>query len=385
MRVAVISESFLPTVNGVTNSVCKVLDHLATRGHEAIVICPDAGAPRQYSGFEVHTVPALAYRQFPVGLPSYQVQRILTRFAPDVLHAASPFLLGAQGIAAANRMGVPSVAVFQTDVAGYTRSHRLGLATAAAWRLVRWVHDGADLTLVPSSASEADLENAGIGRLARWGRGVDLVRYHPNNRFDPATRTLREQLSPDGDVVIGYVGRIAAEKQVERLGALRGVPGIRIAIVGDGPHVPVVERELRGMPVSWLGRLGGGDLASAYASFDAFVHTGTEETFGQTVQEAHATGLPVVAPHAGGPIDLIEHGVDGLFFAPNDDHELRKAVSLLVGDAPLRQRMGEAGRRAVLGRTWESVCDDLIGYYERVILDRVLAVSVSGKAVAARG
>lgn len=370
MRVAVVTESFLPTVNGVTNSVCKVLDHLADAGHEAIVICPDAGAPPEYAGFTVHTVPALAYRQFPVGLPHPHVQRILTRFAPDVLHAASPFLLGAQGIAAANRLGIASVAVYQTDVAGYTRRHRMGLATSMAWRLVRWVHQGADLTLVPSSASRADLEAAGIPRLARWGRGVDLVRYHPNNRFAPATRALRERLSPDGDVVIGYVGRIAAEKQVERLRCLRGVPGIRVAVVGDGPHVPVVRRELRGMPVTMLGRLGGQELAAAYASFDIFVHTGTEETFGQTIQEAHASGLPVVAPRAGGPIDLVESGIDGYLFSPADDRGLRASVTALASDASLRRRMGEAGRRAVLGRTWEAVCDQLVGHYEKVILDR---------------
>ncbi len=375
MRVAVISESFLPTVNGVTNSVCKVLDHLAATGHQAVVICPDAGAPPDYAGFTVHTVPAFAYRQFPVGLPNPHVQRILSRFAPDVLHAASPFLLGAQGIAAANRLGVPSVAVFQTDVAGYTRRHGVGLASSLTWRFVRWVHEGADLTLVPSSESQSDLEAAGIGRLARWGRGVDLVRYHPNNRFAPATRALRDRLSPDGEVVIGYVGRIAAEKQVERLQSLRGMPGIHVAIVGDGPHGPVVEKQLRGMPVTMLGRLGGEDLAAAYASFDIFVHTGTEETFGQTVQEAHASGLPVVAPRAGGPIDLVEHGVDGYLFSPADDQDLRASVGALASDSPLRRRMGEAGRRAVLGRTWETVCDELIGHYERIILDRALAMS----------
>ncbi len=380
MRVAVITESFLPTVNGVTNSVCRVLDHLAAAGHEAIVICPDAGAPRAYAGFTVHTVPALAYRQFPVGLPNPQVQRILARFGPDVLHAASPFLLGAQAIAAANRLEVPSVAVFQTDVAGYTKRHRIGLASSFAWRFVRWIHEGADLTLVPSSASHSDLQAAGIPRLGRWGRGVDLVRYHPNNRFSPATRALRERLSPDGEVVIGYVGRVAAEKQVERLRSLRGIPGIQIAIVGDGPHVPVVEKQLRGMPATMLGRLGGQDLAAAYASFDIFVHTGTEETFGQTVQEAHASGLPVVAPRAGGPIDLVEPGIDGYLFSPADDRDLRASVAALVSDAPLRRRMGEAGRRAVLGRTWESVCEELVGHYERVILDRAVARSETSSA-----
>ena len=369
MRVAIVTESFLPTVNGVTNSVCRVLDHLRSRGHDAIVICPDAGAPSEYAGFRVHQVPSLAYRQFPVGLPSPQVQRILSRFGPDVLHAASPFLLGAQAIAAANRLGVPSVAVYQTDVAGYARRNGLAMTSGMAWKFVRWVHEGADLTLVPSAASEYDLRTAGVQRLARWGRGVDLERYHPNNRRTPAAVALRERLSPDGEIVVGYVGRIAPEKQVERLRALRGLPGLALAVVGDGPARPAVEEQLRGMPVTWLGALRGAELATAYAAFDVFAHTGTEETFGQTVQEAHASGLPVIAPRAGGPIDLIEHGADGLLFPPADDRSLRAAVAMLASDAPLRFRMGEAGRRAVLTRDWDTICDELTAHYARVIVE----------------
>jgi phosphatidylinositol alpha 1,6-mannosyltransferase len=379
MRVAVVSESFLPTVNGVTTSVRMVLDHLAAHGHEAIVVCPDAGAPAEYAGFRIHQVPSVAYRQFPVGLPSPQVQRILAKFEPDVLHAASPFLLGAQAIAASNRLGVPSVAIYQTDVAGYARRNGLGMTSAIAWKFVRWVHDGADLTLVPSAASEFDLRTAGVRSLARWGRGVDLERYHPNNRRSAPAIALRDQLSPDGELVVGYVGRIAPEKQVERLRALKGIPGVQLAIVGDGPARASVASELRGMPVSWLGRLGGADLAAAYASFDMFVHTGTEETFGQTIQEAHASGIPVVAPRAGGPIDLVEHGVDGLLVPPSDDRGLRAAVKMLAADAPLRLRMGEAGRRAVLGRSWESICSELVGHYQSVIAGHRTRVQRPGR------
>lgn len=380
MRVAVVSESFLPTVNGVTNSVLRVLDHLAAEGHEAIVICPEAGAPEEYAGYRIHQVPSIAYRQFPVGLPSPQVQRILAKFEPDVLHAASPFFLGAQAIAAANRVGVPSVAIYQTDVAGFARRNGLGMTAAIAWKYVRWVHEGADVTLVPSSASEYDLRQAGVRRLARWGRGVDLERYHPNNRRTAGAVALRERLSPDGEVVVGYVGRIAPEKQVERLRVLRGLPGVSVAIVGDGPAREAVERQLHGVPTTWLGRLGGADLAAAYAAFDVFVHTGSEEAFGQTVQEAHASGLPVVAPRAGGPIDLVEHGVDGLLFPPADDRGLRAAVSMLSTDAPLRLRMGEAGRRRVLGRGWDVLCSELVGHYERVILDACTDVRRGGAA-----
>jgi len=366
MRVAVVSESFLPTVSGVTTSVCKVLAELRRTGHEAMVVAP-SGAPESYAGFPVHTVPALSYRQFPVGLPNPRVLGLLADFQPDVLHAASPFLLGAQGIAAARRLGVPSVAVFQTDVAGYAHRNHLGQATRLAWRFVKWVHDGADLTLVPSEASMRDLRRIGVANLDRWTRGVDLDGYHPNNRRDPRVAALRQTLAPAGEVVIGYVGRIAPEKQVERFRALRGLPGISIALVGDGPSTPLVARALAGMPVTWLGRLAGPELAAAYAAFDVFLHAGTEETFGQTLQEAHAAGLPVVAPRAGGPIDLVDHGTDGFLFQPDDDADLRRHVAALVADRSLRHRMGEAGRRAVLGRSWENVCSTLFDHYQRVI------------------
>ncbi len=372
MRVAIISESFLPTVNGVTNSVCKVLDHLADNGHEAIVIAPAAGSPSHYRGFPVHQVPSVAYRQFPMGIPNAQVSRLIAKFAPDVLHAASPFLLGAQGIAAANRLGIPTVAIFQTDVAGYAKRNRLGSASKLAWRVVRWIHDGADLTLVPSLASQRDLERAGVERLALWGRGVDLVRYHPNNRMRPAARALNTLLAggqpgdPDRDVVVGYVGRVAPEKGLERLASLRGLPNLHLAIVGDGPSDDRIRSLLRGMPVTFLGRLSGQQLADAYASFDVFVHTGTEETFGQTLQEAHASGLPVVAPAAGGPLDLVRHGENGYLFDPADPDDLRAGIRSLVDDPALRSRMGEAGRRAVLGKSWEALCSELLQHYASV-------------------
>ena len=168
MRVAIVTESFLPTVNGVTTSVCRVLDHLRSGGHDAIVICPEAGAPDDYAGFRVHQVPSVAYRQFPVGLPGPQVQRILSRFAPDVVHAASPFLLGAQAIAAANRIGVPSVAVYQTDVAGYARRNGLGMTSG----------DG--------------LEVRALGARGRrpHARALDGLRVRPAHRRGPAAGAL---------------------------------------------------------------------------------------------------------------------------------------------------------------------------------------------------
>jgi phosphatidylinositol alpha 1,6-mannosyltransferase len=367
MRVLVVSESFLPTVNGVTNSVCKVLDHLALRGHEAHVMVPACGAPATYAGFPVEQIVSVPYRQFPVGLPGLHVQRIIERFGPDVIHVASPFLLGAEAIAAGRRLGIPTVAIFQTDVAGYARRNHLAALESVAWRMMRRIHRHATITLVPSSATMADLRRAGLQRLKRWGRGVDLVTYHPRNHQLAATTALRRQLSPNGEVVVGYVGRVAPEKQVERMSALRDIPGVRLAIVGDGPGMPLVRRKLEGMPVSYLGELHGAALAAAYASFDIFLHTGEEETFGQTIQEAHASGLPVVAPRAGGPIDLVTDGLNGFLYQPGNSEELHSTIELLARDPALRRRMGEAGRRGVLGRDWATVCDELLARYDKVI------------------
>jgi phosphatidylinositol alpha 1,6-mannosyltransferase len=375
MRVAVVSESFLPTLNGVTTSVVKVLEHLEANGHEAIVIVPAAGSPRRYAGFPVHEVAAVAYRQFPVGLPNTQVSALLADFSPDVMHVASPFLLGAQSIAAANRLGIPSVAIYQTDISGYARRNRLAVASNFAWRVVRWIHEGADLTLAPSSTAIAALQAAGVPRLELWGRGVDIETYHPRRRGSPEAQELRARLAPHGEVLLGYVGRVAPEKSLDRLGELRGIPGIRIAIVGDGPARPALERSLADLPITFLGALGGERLANAYASFDAFVHTGTEETFGQTLQEAHASGLPIISPRAGGPIDLVDSGVDGLLYDPAEDGALREAVLALVGRRELRERMGEAGRRRVLGRSWAALCDDLLERYRSVIAHRALELA----------
>ena len=366
MRVAVVSESFLPTVNGVTTSVARVLEHLQRRGHEALVIAPAAGSPSEYAGAAVHEVPAVLYRRFPVGIPTPLVHRTLADFAPDVVHAASPFLLGAHAIGEASRLGIPSVAVFQTDVAGYARRNRLGAAEGFAWRVVNLVHDKADLTLAPSSAAMSDLAAAGVQRLARWGRGVDLDGYHPRTRFEPEVAQLRRSWAPGGETIVGYVGRLAPEKQVEAFSALRGVPGIRIVIVGGGPSESSVRRALSRMPVTFTGPLHGSELERAYAAFDVFAHTGTEETFGQTIQEAQASGTPVIAPRSGGPIDLIEHGVSGLLTDPDDPRTLARAVTALTADPGRRARLGEAGRRSVLGRTWESLGDQLLSHYESV-------------------
>ncbi|MFZ7089117.1 glycosyltransferase family 4 protein [Curtobacterium sp. RRHDQ10] len=367
------TESFLPTVNGVTTSVLAILDHLERRGHRAVVIAPatpwtserrSSTRLEQYRGFDVHRVPAVAYRQFPVALPHPVLDTILARSGADVLHAASPLLLGGRAVTAAARLGIPSVAVFQTDVAGFVRRNGFPGASPLVWKVLSRIHAGASLTLAPSSATVAMLAEAGVERVHRWGRGVDARLFDPARRASAPVRALRRRIAPAGETVVGYVGRLAPEKEVERLAELGGIPGLRVVVAGGGPSRAALERRLRHLDVTFTGPLRGDDLADVYAALDVFVHTGPAETFGQTLQEAHASGVPVVAPARGGPLDLVTPGVDGDLFDPDEPGALRRAVLALHADRTTAVRWGRAGRTRVEHTTWEAVGDELLAHHD---------------------
>ncbi|HEY0807912.1 MAG TPA: glycosyltransferase family 1 protein [Pseudonocardiaceae bacterium] len=363
MRIAVVTESFLPTINGVTNSVCRILEHFALRGHQALVITPGDG-PAEYAGHRVVAVPGVAlpgYRSFVLGLPTARLREILADFAPDVVHLASPVSLGAAGGAAARKLGIPSVAVFQTDVAGFARRYGFRGADRAIWAWLRHVHRQADRTLVPSTATLEQLRTRGIERLAMWRRGVDTTRFDPGHRSDE----VRKELVDPGETLVGYVGRLAGDKRVRLLAHLADLPGVRLVVVGDGPAAEKL-REL--MPqAAFPGFLNGPELSTMYASLDVFVHTGADETFCQAIQEAMASGVPVVAPAAGGPLDLVQPGRTGLLYDPDSVTELRTAVGHLAGQPELRLAYGRRARAAVVGRTWQRVGDELLRHYSEVL------------------
>ncbi|MFC9255400.1 glycosyltransferase family 4 protein [Amycolatopsis thailandensis] len=364
VRVAIVTESFLPQVNGVTNSVLRVVEHLRDRAHDVLIIAPGPG-PGEYLGAPVVRIPALDFpgvNSLPVGVPTRTVLTALADFGPDVVHLASPFVVGARGLAAARRLRVPCVAVYQTDIAGFAAAYGFGIAARAAWRWVRRLHSRADRTLAPSSDSVAQLKLHGIPRVHRWARGVDIDRFSPVHA-DPA---LRAELAPNGELLVGFVGRLAPEKEVERLTALAGVDGIRVVVVGDGPELPMLRERIPG--AAFLGARYGEELSAAYASLDVFVHTGPHETFCQAIQEAMASGLPVLAPDAGGPKDLVLPGRTG-YLLPADRAGFAAALVDKVNDLrdeALRARLGEKARKVVLGRTWPAVCHELIGHYEAV-------------------
>ena len=367
MRVAIVAESFLPNVNGVTNSVLRVIEHLRRTGHEVLVIAPDTprgepAADRVHDGVRVHRVPSKMFPKvtsLPLGVPRPRMVGVLRGFEPDVVHLASPALLGWGGVHAARYLGIPTVAVFQTDVAGFAESYGIGMLSRASWAWTRRLHSKADRTLAPSTSAMENLAAHRIPRVHKWGRGVDITGFAPSARDEQ----LHRHWSPDGRPVVGFVGRLAPEKHVERLAGLAGRDDVQVVVVGDG----VDRAKLQTLMPSavFTGALYGAELATAYASMDVFVHPGEHETFCQAVQEAMASGLPVIAPDAGGPRDLVAPMHTGMLLPVNGfESSLPQAVDHLLSERP---RYSVAARRSVLGRTWPAVCDQLLEHYLEVM------------------
>jgi len=390
MRVAIITESFLPHMNGVTGSVLQVAHHLRRTGHEVLVVAPRSpGEAVDVSGIEVPeatyltSLPLPSYPEVRVAVATVgRLRRILRGFEPDVVHLASPAILGWQGLLAADGIGVPTVAVYQTDVISYAQRYGVPGAMPLAQSHIARLHRRATLTLAPSSHAERQLAGLGVDRISRWGRGVDAARFSPARRSARWRAQVAAGVVPDGRElpvaaglvapapaeqaeprVIGYVGRLAPEKQVADLRVLSDIPNTRLVIVGDGPERARLQRELPG--AVFTGFLGGDALAEAVASFDVFVHPGESETFCQTVQEALASGVPVVATGRGGPVDLVRSSVDGWLYRPGDLDDLRARVVDLVGDDAKRSSFALAARDSVRSRTWASLTAQLLEHYRR--------------------
>ncbi len=363
---AIVTESFPPVFNGVANSVVRVLETLKAEGHEAIVIAPTTTG-KYFNGFRTYKVPSLPLFQFQLGIPNPIVTMILEDFEPDVVHAASPVLLGAQAVAWAERNNVPSVAIFQTDIAAYAQRYGFKVLRPLVDRAMASFHAGATINLAPTTEVAEYLDRIGLSDVAVWGRGVALDLYHPSRKQSPAVAKIREEVAPSGQRIVGFVGRLAAEKQVDRFSELLGIPNTTFLLVGDGPERPKLEQKFKGADVHFVGKQTGEDLANYYASMDVFVHFGAEETFGQTIQEAQAAGIPVLAPNSGGPKFLVEHGVSGYLIESSAVNGFTPVLEELLDSVALQAKIGEGGRRSVLEKSWAVNNAKLLEFYAAAI------------------
>lgn len=382
MRVAIITENFLPKLDGVTRTLARLLEHLQTTGHQAILLGPEAGM-NSYAGAEVigtSGIPLFFYPELKFNFFRPLFFRRLREFQPDIIHVVDPVVLGATGLATARIMNTPIVSSYHTNLAAYCAHFGFPMLTRPMWLYNRLIHNQCSLTFCPSPSTATMLRTQGFERLRIWSRGVDTKLFQPGQRsLDLRAQWLSQrtdQAENPSPAILLYVGRISWEKNLRLLiDAYKQMDHQRchLVMVGHGPAYAEIQQELESFPVTFTGYLSGQELATAYASADIFAFPSYTETFGQVVLEAMASGLPVVGLHAEGICDLVKHEQSGLLLN-KDLYEGEQAVPLyrtylerLVYDQTTRSQYSQFALTDASTHSWYEAMQNLLDGYHEVI------------------
>jgi glycosyltransferase involved in cell wall biosynthesis len=379
MRIAVFSEVYWPMISGVGVTLDRLVRGLTERGHAVRVYTASYPLPPGASDRpEVHRSPSVPLFLYPDVQWAFPRQRDivadLARFAPDLVHVATEFALGLAGIKAAGQLRVPVIASAHTDYQKYASRYGVAWVLNMGWVYLRWFYGHAERVLVPSRIYGRFLNSRGIRHTGLWTRGVDPTEFHP--RFRSEAWRARFGVGPD-DLLVTYVGRLAREKDLGRLlaaweglGSRRG--RARLVLVGRGP----LQEELSRRAVSGIhlaGLLTGRQLSEAYASADLFVFPSATETFGNSLLEAMASGLPSLAVHAGGVPEFAEHGRNAWLVRPQDTEMLGGGLARLLDDADLRGRLAAGALATARLRRWDAIHDALLDDYRLAVAGRAQA------------
>ncbi|MEM1289937.1 MAG: glycosyltransferase family 1 protein [Cyanobacteria bacterium P01_H01_bin.162] len=368
MRIALFTETFLPKVDGIVTRLKHTVEHLQRLGDEVMVFCPEGGL-KTYKGAQIHGVSGLAFPLYPelkLALPRPSIGEALEKFNPDLIHIVNPAVLGMAGLFYAKTLNIPLMASYHTHLPKYLEHYGLGMLEGVMWELIKAVHNQARVNLVTSTAMQSELGAHGVERVQVWQRGVDTELFRPAL----ASRDMRDRLSqghPDAPLLL-YIGRLSAEKEVDRIKpVLEAIPEARLALVGDGPHREDLEKHFADTHTHFVGYLAGEELASAYASADAFVFPSRTETLGLVLLEAMAAGCPVVAANAGGIPDIVTDGENGYLFDPKDDNGAITATQHLLDRGAERELMSRNARIEAEKWGWNAATQQLQKFYTTIL------------------
>jgi glycosyltransferase involved in cell wall biosynthesis len=369
MRIALFTETFLPKIDGIVTRLRHTVECLQKQGDRVLIFCPDGGL-KEYQGAKIHGVSAMPFPLYPelkLAIPRPTIGKALARFQPDLIHAVNPAVLGIGGIYYAKTTNTPLIASYHTHLPQYLQHYGFGALEPLLWELLKLAHNQAQLNLCTSTAMVRELASHGIERLDLWQRGVDTEMYQPY-LASAKMRSRLTQGNPDAPLLI-YVGRLSAEKEIDRIKTvLEAIPNARLALVGNGPHKEALEAHFAGTNTYFVGYLQGLELASAYASADAFIFPSRTETLGLVLLEAMAAGCPVVAANSGGIPDIVTDGVNGYLFDPKEPDSAIVATQKLFADSTARQQMRKNARQEAEKWSWMAATSQLRDYY-RAILD----------------
>jgi phosphatidylinositol alpha 1,6-mannosyltransferase len=357
MRIALVTETFFPAVDGTTTTVKAVADRLVDRGHEVLVIAPGPGLSTYRSSKVV--------RIRPLERPGAQAREALDHFRPDLVHITSPDTVGRKALKHARRLGIPALVVEQSPLMDVTADYYRSRVAERAERVV-----------VTSTWMVERLAEFGV-TADLWSPGVDTAAFTPSLRDEWLHDRWSNAKSRGGpQVVVGYVGSLRKRHDVRSLAALARVPGIRPVVVGDGPQRGWLGARLPG--AKFTGALSTGELTAVLPSLDVLVHPGLHETCCHALREAGASGVPVVAPRSGGAQDVVRTLETGLLYDPTGEHALARAVAAVAAD---RQRSLLGARaRELSTRTWHDAVDELVERHYQPLVGQPLRLASTAPA-----
>ena len=370
LRVAVVTETYPPEINGVARTVGLTVEALLERGHEVQLLRPRQGRepqPPKRTRLREHLVagmPIPFYRHLQIGFASERwLMGEWRRWRPDLVHVVTEGPLGWVAVAAARRLAIPVSSDFHTNFHSYSRHYGFGMLAGAVAGYLRALHNRGDCTLVPTAQMKANLESLRFERVAVVGRGVDTRLFNPARRSERLRAAWR--CGKQGTAVL-HVGRLAPEKNLElfveaALAMQRVDPTIRVVLVGDGPQGALLRA--RHPDFVFAGMRVGEDLAEHYASADVFLFPSTTETFGNVTLEAMASGLAVVAYDYAAAQQHLRHRVSGLLPPQGDAAEFARMAAWLARDRDLQSSLRREARRAAEAISWDRAFDEL----ERVL------------------
>ncbi len=363
-KVAIITESFLPKVDGVAKTTYHTIRYLQETGRKLLIFAPDI-AVDHVGESTVIPLRSFSLPQAPetrVALPNPVVARNIYDFQPDLIHLFSPAAMAVNGMAMGRHLKVPVIANYQTDLPGYTEHYGFPRLSGPVSRWLRYIHNGCHLTLAPTHTTIRQLRAIGYRRLRHWGRGVNTERFHPRHSHQKMRERLLNGRDPDSLLCL-FVGRLANEKRIDLLLEVARLEGVALTIIGDGALRDELEDLFADTNTFFTGYLIGEELAQAFASADVFTFTGENETFGQVIQEAMASGLPPVVVNSGGAPDVIEDGESGMVIEPTAE-AFAETIRQLRDDQQLRLRMGSKAREIAEQRPWSALMAQLEKYYQ---------------------
>jgi glycosyltransferase involved in cell wall biosynthesis len=378
VRIALVTDTYLPQINGVTTVVRRIADTTRAAGHAVAVVAPryPHGSGGDGGGGPELRVPSLPFPPYPSIRLSYpfrsHVAHFLDHFAPDLIHAATEGPLGVIGRRYALDRGLPLVTSFHTDFPQYARDYGLGVLTPLVWRWLVHFHRPARMIQTPGIAVRDELVRRGLRNTVVWGRGVDARHFRPDRRHGGWRRWMA---GADDTVIVLHVGRLASEKNlrvlVDAWNRARRCLGPRatFVIAGEGPearyvaaHAPFARQ---------LGFLDRDTLADLYASADLCVLPSRTETCGLVALEAMASGLPVIAADAGGLAESVRQEENGLLVRPDDARGFSHAIVALALDAGRRRVLAVGARRTAERRDLRSEDQELLRQYTALAPARI--------------